>query len=240
LERQKPPSDEGPLAYLTGTFFTESSDSILFSAHDDTLFAMIPGSSSWQELEPVSDLEYYLPQAGITFQFQPDGSEPVERISADKAPMGGDGDIYADFLIHTLKPYIDQHFRTRPEKEWTALGGASLGGLITLHIGLNHMDAFSKLLVLSPSVWWDDRHILRAVQTLDEPTGQHIFLYVGTGESERTVENVKTLKSELLIKGWNDNQIEFIEAEGAGHNESAWAKQAENILLFLNKSGFKK
>jgi len=174
-----------------------------------------------------------VPESVYSLKFQLNGNKPVDRITADKAPMGGDGDIYADFLINTLKPYIDQNFRTKPEREWTALGGASLGGLITLHIGLNHRETFGKLLVLSPSVWWDNRQILKTVQMVNGPASQRIFLYVGTGESERTVENVETLKSELLKSGWKENQIEFIEAAGAGHDESAWSEQAVNMLLFL-------
>lgn len=233
LQRKTPPVSEGSLANLTGTFVTESDDSIHFSANADTLFTMIPGSNFWQNLVAKSESVYYLPQAGITFQFLQNGSQPVDRIVADKPSMGGSGDMYGDFLINRLKPFVDKKFRTRPEKEWTAMGGSSLGGLITLHLGLKHKEIFDQLIVLSPSVWWDNRRILQTVQTLEEPSSQHFMLYVGTGESERTVENSKALRNALLDKVWEESQIEYIETPGAGHNEQAWSEQARNILLFL-------
>ena len=46
------------------------------------------------------------------------------------------------------------------------MGGSSLGGLLTMHLGLRYPTAFGKLAVLSPSVWWDDRVILREVEAL--------------------------------------------------------------------------
>ena len=236
LKRQTPSETDGIFAKFTGTFITESDDSIHFSSDADTLFAMIPGSQSWQQLTAKTDSVFYLPKAGITFQFHQNRNGNVDRITADKPPMGGDGDIYGDFLLKILKPFIDHKFRTRPEKRWTALGGSSLGGLITLHIGLKHSEIFSQLLVLSPSMWWDNRQILRTVKTLKEPTSQRILLYVGTGESERTVKNLDMLKNELLKKGWSENQIKYIEEPDAGHNERAWAAQAKKMLLFLFRS----
>ncbi|MEJ2614047.1 MAG: alpha/beta hydrolase-fold protein [Ignavibacteriaceae bacterium] len=236
LQRQTPPDAEGALSKFTGTFVTESDDSIHFSADADTLFAMIPGSQSWQKLTAETDSVFYLPQAGITFQFHQNMNGIVDRVNANKPPMGGDGNIYSDFLIKTLKPFIDQKFRTRPEKEWTALGGSSLGGLITLYIGLKHSEIFSQLFVLSPSVWWDNRQILKTVQTLKEPTNQRILLYAGTGEGEKRVKNLNMLKNKLIEKGWAESQIEYIVAPDAEHNERAWAEQAKNMLLFLFRS----
>jgi predicted alpha/beta superfamily hydrolase len=85
-------------------------------------------------------------------------------------------------------------------------------------------------------VWWDNREILQTVQALEEATGQRILLYVGTGESKSTVENVRILKEALIDKGWPERQIEYIEAPNAGHNERAWAEQAKSMLLFLYQS----
>ena len=42
--------------------------------------------------------------------------------------------------------------------------GSSLGGLVTLHIGLSRPDVFGALVVMSPSVWWDRRVILTTVR----------------------------------------------------------------------------
>ena len=137
-------------------------------------------------------------------------------MSADKPEMGGAGDLYGNFLINTLKPFIDSKYRTRTGVEWTALGGSSLGGLITLHLGLKYPHLFGHLLAVSPSVWWDDNQILQTVDNLAEPTDQRIWLYMGTGESDRAVKNVRILHNKLLVKGWGEDNIGYVEAVDAG------------------------
>src|SRR5207302_853409 len=75
---------------------------------------------------------------------------------------------YGKFLIQELKPLIDSKYRTKPEAEFTGLGGASLGGLLVMTLGLWFPNVFSRLAVMSPSVWWDDEVIVRGVQALDK------------------------------------------------------------------------
>ncbi len=75
---------------------------------------------------------------------------------------------YGHFLIDELKPYIDRKYRTNPDAEFTGLGGSSLGGLVTLAIGILYSNAFSRLMVMSPSIWWDDFAIYRLVDSIEQ------------------------------------------------------------------------
>src|ERR1700688_1280737 len=68
---------------------------------------------------------------------------------------------YGGFLIEQRKPYIDKQYRTKPEAEFTGLGGSSLGGLLTLSLGLWFPNFFTRLIAMSPSVWWDDQVIVK-------------------------------------------------------------------------------
>src|SRR5207249_5501342 len=70
---------------------------------------------------------------------------------------------YGRFLIEELKPYIDKKYRTKPEAEFTGLGGSSLGALLTLSLGLWFPNFFTRLIAMSPSVWWDDQFIVKMV-----------------------------------------------------------------------------
>mgnify|MGYP000653784737 CR=1 FL=1 len=117
--------------------------------------------------------------------------------------------------------------------EHTALGGSSLGGLITLHLGLEYPDVFGQLLVVSPSVWWDQHWIVDRVNNLEKATGQRIWLDIGTGEGKASIENTRMLRVALEDKGWNEKNLHYLEAAGAGHNESAWAKRVPEMLRFL-------
>ena len=71
---------------------------------------------------------------------------------------------YGQFLIQELKPFIDKKYRTRAEAESTGLGGSSLGGLAALTLGLWFPKVFTRLAVLSPSIWWDARAIYGLVE----------------------------------------------------------------------------
>src|SRR5207249_2555235 len=75
---------------------------------------------------------------------------------------------YGRFLIEELKPFIDKRYRTKREAEFTGLGGSSLGALLTLSLGLWFPNTFTRLLVMSPSIWWDDCVIYKMVEKVDK------------------------------------------------------------------------
>lgn len=147
---------------------------------------------------------------------------------------GGHADRYARFIVEELKPYVDGAFRTRRDAAHTALGGSSLGGLVTLHIGLEHPHVFGALAVLSPSLWWDRRAVLDRVDALARRLPWRIWLDVGTAEGRDTVRNARALKALLLRRGWAvGRDLHYLEAADAAHAESAWAARVEPILEFL-------
>src|ERR1044072_7522726 len=45
----------------------------------------------------------------------------------------GEGDQYVDFLVKTLKPFIDKKYRTIKTKQNTFIAGSSMGGLISMY-----------------------------------------------------------------------------------------------------------
>lgn len=139
---------------------------------------------------------------------------------------------YGRFLIEELKPFIDRQYRTRPEAECTGLGGSSLGGLATLVLGLWFPQIFQRLAVLSPSIWWDDGAIFRLLDEVEEKPPLKIWL--DTGTLEPGWERARELRDRLVAKGWRlDDDLQYTEAEGAGHSEAAWAARFGAILRYL-------
>jgi predicted alpha/beta superfamily hydrolase len=139
---------------------------------------------------------------------------------------------YADFLMRELKPFIDRRYRTQREAEFTGLGGSSLGGLVTLAIGLLYPEAFTRLLVMSPSIWWDNCSICRLVDSIEEKPPVKIWL--DTGTNEPGWQKAAGLRDQLLEKGWRlDDDLHYLEVEGADHSERAWAARVDPALRFL-------
>ena len=139
---------------------------------------------------------------------------------------------YGQFLIEELKPYIDKKYRTKREAKFTGLGGSSLGGLVTLAMGILFPQAFTRLVVMSPSIWWDDFAIYRLVDLIGEKPPLKIWL--DTGTNEPGWEQARELCDRLIGKGWKlSGDLHYLEMEGADHSEAAWAARVEPALRFL-------
>jgi predicted alpha/beta superfamily hydrolase len=159
--------------------------------------------------------------------------EYTPTAEADQG-RGGHADDYGRMLVEELKPFIDATYKTLPSAASTAMGGSSLGGLLTMHLGLRYPTAFGRLAVLSPSVWWDDRVLLREVEELPAKLPFRIWLDAGTAEGEDTLANARALRDALVAKGWIvGDDLAYLEAEGGEHNEQSWAARVDGVLKFL-------
>lgn len=139
---------------------------------------------------------------------------------------------YGQFLIEELKPFIDRKYRTRVEAESTGLGGSSLAGLATLALGLWFPNVFTRLAVMSPSIWWHECAIYGMLDQLYERPPLKIWL--DTGTHEEGWERARVLRDLLVEKGWRlYDDLHYLEAEGADHSERAWAARVDPVLRFL-------
>ena len=155
----------------------------------------------------------------------------------DRRGRGGKARAYAKMVVEELKPFIDREYRTLPDVANTGVGGSSLGGLVSLYLGLHYPQLFGNLIVMSPSVWWANAAILRETRKLRRKSDQKIWLDIGTREgqeAEACVKNAKALRDALIDKGWRlGDDLRFLEDEGAGHDERAWGFRMRDALAFL-------
>ncbi len=99
-----------------------------------------------------------------------------------------EGPAYLAFIVETLKPYIDAHYRTLPGPSTTGMAGSSLGGLITLYAGLVYPEVFGSLGVFSPSIWLDYGNTEKELASIQDTTkvgSQRYYFYVGASETRR-------------------------------------------------------
>ncbi len=149
---------------------------------------------------------------------------------------GGEADSYGLLLTRELMPWIAQRYRVRTERESTGLGGSSLGGLVTLFLGLSHALHFGRLAVLSPSVWWNHKSILgylneHAPQLWERP---RLWLDVGDREGARTLRDAEHLVRRLKANGWRPGEtLRFERVHGGSHDEASWAARVRPMLKFL-------
>ena len=159
---------------------------------------------------------------------------PVKTETGRMKGHGGGADAYGQMIITELKPFIDAEYRTKPEREYTGMGGSSLGGLVTLYLGLCHPQVFSRLAVISPSAWWANNHIIREAAKLGERIPLRIWLDIGKREGSKIKHQVRALKEMLLANGWRHGEdFAYFEIPGAKHEEAAWAARFGSVLAFL-------
>jgi predicted alpha/beta superfamily hydrolase len=152
----------------------------------------------------------------------------------DRRLGGGLSKAYGRFLTEELKPFVDARYRTRTGREDTGLGGSSLGGLSALFLGLRHADVFSRLAVMSPSVWWGRRAILRYVAKARPRPATRIWLDIGGGEGRVAIADTRRLREALVAAGWRDHHdLRYAEPAGATHSEAAWGDRVGNVLEYL-------
>ena len=147
---------------------------------------------------------------------------------------GGHADDYGRMIIEELKPLIDREYRTKPDVANTGVAGSSLGGLVSLHLGLTHPGVFSKIAALSPSVWWDRKAILRTVRQSRSKPKLRLWVDMGTAEGSRGLDDARLLKAALVGLGFADGvDLHYAEYEGATHSEQAWSERVGPVLKWL-------
>jgi predicted alpha/beta superfamily hydrolase len=171
------------------------------------------------------------------------GSERMNEYAPTRDAVqnrGGQGEKYAQFLITEVKPFIDRTYRTMPDRASTAVGGSSLGGLISLYLGFKHGDVFGEVAAVSPSLQWNDRKLLKEIEA--DPSklkDERIWIDIGTaeGSAEETganVANARALAHALTHDGEMDaNSVKYLEVPGGQHNEAAWSARFDQVLMFL-------
>lgn len=160
----------------------------------------------------------------------------VPEYTPTKVPKlgGGRADRYARFLVEEVKPFVEREYRVLPGFRHTGIGGSSLGGLVSLYLGLKHSSIFGKIAALSPSVWWNQLFIHRFAGAMNPALRPRIWLDIGTREGARMVEDVERFRDILLQKGWRlEQDLHYERVEGAEHNEAAWAQRVRPFLQFL-------
>lgn len=177
-----------------------------------------------------------------------------------RSTQGGDGAAYLTFLTNTLKPEIDRRYRTLPDREHTGIGGSSMGGLISLYAGLTRPDVFSKVMAMSPAVWFAERggpwlssnQLLASLRGRTLPQNVRFYVDMGTNERSREtdpnvvdsqgqpvsyprayLEGSQAVVAALRTGGVPTSHLCYVVDSGAVHNESAWARRFEGAVLWL-------
>lgn len=145
----------------------------------------------------------------------------------DTISKGSEGKKYIRFITDTLKHYVDENYRTKREREFTGIGGSSLGALISIYSGFLYPEVYSKLLIFSPSLWVEP-HNRFPMLSFNKPYKTKVYIYGGGREGSQLVRRIELFKKTLEL--WEkQTMFDFnirthINPEGS-HNEFYWSQE---------------
>jgi len=145
---------------------------------------------------------------------------------------GGNADAYLKFIVETLKPHIDQTYRTKTKKKNTVIMGSSLGGLVSFYAALKYPTVFGKAAVFSPSFWFSEKIYDLAENTKKIKT--KIYFLCGDNEDDKMVSDLNKMERIINTKRCyclNLNEKRII--KGGQHNEKLWRDGFTQAVLWL-------
>lgn len=188
----------------------------------------------WNVDETLNDIFKKTGKGFIVVGVENAGEERINEYTPWKHEKygGGKGEIYINFIVKTLKPYIDTTYRTKPKQQNTALIGSSLGGLISYYGGLKHPTVFGKIGALSTSYWFSDE-VIKFTEENGNLNNVKLYLLVGGKEGESMDSDTQKMEKLLLKTGFKQRNLKTkINPEGK-HNEAFWSSEFKEVVSWL-------
>ena len=161
-------------------------------------------------------------------------AERVHELSPWSNPKYGpaQGEQYMAFVVDTVKPWIDAHYRTQPGRASTAIVGSSMGGLISTYALLRYPQVFGKAAIFSPSYWFTGEVYAQAAAH-PWPPGTRTYFYIGGKEDEESVPDVDRMVALLRTQPHAPGDITEHVVPGNEHNERAWRAEFPLAVAWL-------
>lgn len=191
-------------------------------------------SGEWEIDESLNDLAENHYQVPIVVGIDNGGSERINEYTPweNNQYGGGDAEAYCAFIVETLKPYVDENYRTLSSRENTAVMGSSLGGLVSHYAALQYQEVFSKAGLFSPSYWFSDS-VWQFTGDSEKQQEMRFYQMAGSNESNAMVPQMQAMEDSLALLGFSDGEIKTKVVSGGQHNEYLWRTQFVDAYKWL-------
>ena len=191
-------------------------------------------SGEWRIDETLDSLHALGDPGCIVVAIDNGGEHRFYEYNPYRHPVyGGDeGDAYVDFLVETLKPWVDAHYRTLPDRDNTAIAGSSMGGLISMYAGFREPETFSRLGVFSPAYWTADP-VFEFVREAVGLSPMRVCTVVGEREGPAYVGDVVTMDAAMTSSGLGTAEYWTTTHADGEHAEWYWAREFAEVYQWL-------
>lgn len=162
------------------------------------------------------------------------GADRIHELNAwDNPAYGkGEGARYMAFIVEVLKPWVDAHYRTLPDRRHTAIMGSSMGGLISSYAVSHYARVFASAGIFSPAYWMAPQ-VFSDTEKHPPPRGERIYFYAGGSENELMVPDMKRMVTVLRSTGLPASNLEVHVDPVGRHNEDAWRAEFPRAVRWL-------
>lgn len=215
---------------------SEESYPVMYLQDAQNLFNEEAEYGNWEIDKKLAVMSEYKVGKIIVIAIEHAEEDRIKEYNVGKTLLGkGQGKKYIQFLVETLKPFVDTNFRTKKEREFTGIGGSSMGALVSIFSGLRYPGVFGKLMIFSPSLWVNPKIKFKDAENSGDTK---IYLYAGGDESETMIEHVETFKTRIIENEFvNDKMKINLSINKLGkHNETYWSDEFPKAIewLFFN------
>jgi len=144
----------------------------------------------------------------------------------------GEGQLYIDFLVHDLKPFIDKTYRSFSNCSHTFIAGSSMGGLISMQAAMMYPKVFGKVGVFSPAFWVAKSNLIEALKFTTHSVAPAFYFYAGEGESGNMISDMNEIK-EIIQQKFPKTSIKTVIDPLGQHSEAEWRNQFPAFYQWL-------
>jgi len=162
------------------------------------------------------------------------GDERVHELAPWPHPKYGpaQGAQYMAFVVDVVKPFIDAHYRTLPDRAHTAIAGSSMGGLATHYALLRYPQVFGKAAIFSPSYWFSSE-VYAQTKAHPWPADIKVYFYIGGREDEEALPDVERMMPLLAAPGGPVPDVTLHVEPQHKHDEHAWRAEFPRAVAWL-------
>lgn len=184
-------------------------------------------AGEWQVDESMDELFKQGDYGCIIVGIDNGGVYRLDEYSAWVNPLygGGQGDEYMRFIVNTLKPYIDQNYRTLPGRNYTGLMGSSMGALVSMYGLIEHQTVFSKAGVFSPAFWFAGDNSAAQILGTGKRDNVRAYFLCGGQEPAYVRQDMQEVADAMIEAGFNNSEISFKVPSDGQHSEWFWRRE---------------
>ena len=158
---------------------------------------------------------------------------PFTFHNPELGKINGRGSTYMNWLVHSLKPYVDKKFRTLPDRKNTIIAGSSMGGLMALYGVTAYNHVFQRAACLSPSLWVAPGKVREMIARADICQDTTVYLDYGEHEMSNHAANQGAIMTTVQLLFSKQVNLTMRIVPGGNHSEASWEKQVPVFMECL-------